>query len=79
MAQANAAAEQLVRSHLDQVSPPPVLDLKQREALRKRIRHLLQRENAVLVAHYYTDPAIQALAEETRSVISRIAPLTSRE
>lgn len=29
------------------------------------IKSLLKQENAVLIAHYYTDPEIQALAEET--------------
>lgn len=35
-----------------------------------RIRQLLLRENAVLVAHYYTDDAIQELAEETGGCVS---------
>lgn len=34
------------------------------------IRELLLRENAVLVAHYYTDDAIQELAEETGGCVS---------
>ncbi len=41
-----------------------------REALVARIRALLERENAVLVAHYYTDPEIQALADETGGKVS---------
>ncbi|MEJ6516924.1 MAG: quinolinate synthase NadA [Pseudomonadales bacterium] len=36
----------------------------------ERIKLLLDRENAVLVAHYYTDDAIQALAEETGGCVS---------
>ena len=32
---------------------------------KERIKSLLKERNAVLVAHYYTDDAIQALAEET--------------
>ncbi len=35
-----------------------------------RIRELLVREDAVLVAHYYTDPALQVLAEETGGCVS---------
>ena len=35
-----------------------------------RIKVLLQERNAVLVAHYYTDDAIQALAEETGGCVS---------
>ncbi|MBD3648314.1 MAG: quinolinate synthase NadA, partial [Pseudomonadales bacterium] len=37
---------------------------------KERIRKLLKRENAVLVAHYYTDDAIQELAEETGGCVS---------
>lgn len=40
------------------------------EQLKAEIRTLLQQKNAVLVAHYYTDPVIQALAEETGGCIS---------
>lgn len=42
----------------------------ERAALVRRIRALLAREDAVLVAHYYTDPAIQALADETGGIVS---------
>ncbi|MEH6550394.1 MAG: quinolinate synthase NadA [Pseudomonadales bacterium] len=41
-----------------------------REALRERIKAALIRENAVLVAHYYTDPELQVLAEETGGCVS---------
>jgi len=37
----------------------------ERLALIQRIKFLLQRENAVLVAHYYTAPELQQLADET--------------
>jgi len=39
-------------------------------ALTVEIKHLLERHNAVLVAHYYTDAAIQALADETGGYVS---------
>ena len=42
----------------------------EREALFTRIRGLLERENAVLVAHYYTDSAIQELADATGGTVS---------
>lgn len=42
----------------------------EQEALKARIKDLLKRENAVLVAHYYTDPVLQALAEETGGCVS---------
>jgi quinolinate synthase len=37
---------------------------------RERIKTLLKQQDAVLVAHYYTDAAIQVLAEETGGFIS---------
>lgn len=41
-----------------------------RDAQITRIKDLLQARDAVLVAHYYTDPDIQALAEETGGCVS---------
>ena len=40
-----------------------------KEAKKERIRQLLDQENAVLIAHYYTDPVVQALADETNGFI----------
>jgi quinolinate synthase len=42
----------------------------EREALFFRIKHLLKREDAVLVAHYYTDPDLQWLADQTGGYVS---------
>ncbi|MDA0272532.1 MAG: quinolinate synthase NadA [Proteobacteria bacterium] len=39
-------------------------------AYKDRIKTLLKRENAAIVAHYYTDDAIQELAEETGGCVS---------
>jgi quinolinate synthase len=53
--------------------PPTVreqLDADERAALREEIRQLLVQEGAVLVAHYYTDPELQSLAEETGGYVS---------
>jgi len=53
--------------------PPTVverLDEAERTALRAEIKTLLVRENAVLVAHYYTDSELQSLAEETGGYVS---------
>ena len=36
----------------------------------EKIKSLLIEKNAVLVAHYYTDPEIQALAEETGGCVA---------
>lgn len=35
-----------------------------------RIKQQLQEQNAALIAHYYTDPVVQALAEETGGCVS---------
>ncbi len=37
---------------------------------REKIKILLQQNNAVMIAHYYTDPEIQALAEETGGCVA---------
>ncbi|MBM4227739.1 MAG: quinolinate synthase NadA [Gammaproteobacteria bacterium] len=53
--------------------PPTVVEVlgeDERHALREEIKTLLVRENAVLVAHYYTDPELQALADETGGHVS---------
>ncbi len=42
----------------------------EQEALVGQIKSLLQKENAVLVAHYYTAPQLQQLAEETGGYVS---------
>jgi quinolinate synthase len=39
-------------------------------AIKQRIKGLLQQHNAILVAHYYTDPLMQELAEETGGCVS---------
>lgn len=49
---------------------PKVLSDAQKAEYIARIKQLLQEKNAVLVAHYYTDPEIQALAEETGGCVA---------
>lgn len=49
--------------------PAPLGDDEQ-HAYKERIKALLIEKNAVLVAHYYTDPVIQALAEETGGCVA---------
>lgn len=70
MAQASVAAQQAVRDHLDCITQPQGLSATQQEHLKQRIKQLLIRENAVIVAHYYTDPLIQELAEQTGGCVS---------
>ncbi|WP_133471340.1 quinolinate synthase NadA [Paraglaciecola marina] len=49
---------------------PTPLNVAQQQHYVQEIKTLLKQKNAVLVAHYYTDPEIQALAEETGGCIS---------
>ncbi|MDM8546705.1 quinolinate synthase NadA [Candidatus Venteria ishoeyi] len=51
-------------------SMPALMTVPEKNALKARIRDLLKRENAVMVAHYYTDPDIQSLAEESGGYIA---------
>ena len=58
--------------NLDYAFPPkpkPLTD-EQKAEYKARIKQLLQDNNAVLVAHYCTDPEIQALAEETGGCVA---------
>ncbi len=48
----------------------PELTGEEKEELKERIRKLLREQNAVLVAHYYTDGDLQALAEETGGCVA---------
>ncbi len=58
-----------VQHHLDHADQN-VLSPEQEALLKENIRAMLHRENAALIAHYYTSPAIQALAEETGGCVS---------
>ncbi|MFD1259856.1 quinolinate synthase NadA [Entomomonas asaccharolytica] len=49
---------------------PEQLSESTKQALIERIKHLLKRENAALVAHYYVDPELQALADETGGCVA---------
>lgn len=48
----------------------PPLSADEKDALKQRIRQLLHEHNAVLVAHYYVDGDLQALAEETGGCVA---------
>ncbi len=60
------SARDLVKQHLAAATPPPQFDPQQKE----RVIRLLKERDAVLVAHYYTAPELQALAEETGGCVS---------
>ena len=46
------------------------VDDDEREVLREMIKRMLKEQDAVLVAHYYTDPDLQLLADETGGHVS---------
>ncbi|MGN6666489.1 MAG: quinolinate synthase NadA [Trinickia sp.] len=50
------------------VSPAPTPE--ERTRLKARVRELLKREKAVLVAHYYVDAELQELADETGGCVA---------
>lgn len=58
-----------VQEHLDSAERDALTEEQARE-LKTQIKALLERENAVIVAHYYTSPEVQALAEETGGCVS---------
>ena len=66
MSQSNLAVE------FDFTFPAKPVPLSNDEKVqyKARIKQLLIEKNAVLVAHYYTDPEIQALAEETGGCVA---------
>ena len=48
----------------------PKLSMEEEHALKDHIKDLLKKQDAVLVAHYYTDGRIQDLAEETGGCVA---------
>ena len=48
----------------------PVLGESEKQATKRRIRKLLEAQDAVLVAHYYTDGDLQELAEESGGCVA---------
>lgn len=66
----NTSVADFVRDHLDGSHLQSHLSDAQKAEHREQIKKLLQEQNAVLVAHYYTDPEIQSLAEETGGCVS---------
>ncbi len=51
-------------------APAPMLSRAEVARLKEDIKALLRKKNAVLVAHYYVDDSLQALAEETGGVVA---------
>ena len=60
----------VVEEYLTKVPSANSIDKSDLERLKGRIKSELASKNAVLIAHYYTDPLIQQLAEETGGTVS---------
>jgi len=67
MTDAVQTPKQVIR---DYWAKEPATEVAEKEALKQEIRELLVQEDATLVAHYYCDPEIQALAEETGGTVA---------
>ena len=59
-----------VQEYLAHRAEPKPLSASEKFDLLARIKHELKVKDAVLVAHYYTDPDIQRLAEETGGCVA---------
>ncbi|MEX1032348.1 MAG: quinolinate synthase NadA [Cellvibrionaceae bacterium] len=64
------SAQARVQAFLDEPHPAASYTPEQVTAYKEKITALLKANNAVLVAHYYTHPLVQALAEETGGCVS---------
>lgn len=67
-----ATREQVAEHRIQVPKHPrwPTLSGTEKDALKARIARLLQEQDATLVAHYYTDPDLQELAEETGGFVA---------
>ena len=59
-----------VRAKLDNLPPVPELSLEQKNSYLQRAQELLRATDSVLVAHYYTCPELQQLAEASGGVVA---------
>ena len=60
----------VVNEYLDRVHLEPEVDESRANQLKAQILAELKAQDAAIVAHYYTDPLIQALAEESGGFVS---------
>ena len=62
--------KRLVREHLENIKFSQSDRVASSPELEYNIETALKKNNAVLIAHYYTDPKIQELAEKTGGIVS---------
>ena len=60
----------IVEDYLNRSPSANSSDVRDLNALKAEIKAQLRAKDAVLIAHYYTDPMIQELAEETGGIVS---------
>ena len=66
----NQSQREVFERYLNQVPVESALSAERTAELQAQIKAQLIAKNAVIIAHYYTDPLIQALAEETGGTVS---------
>ncbi len=59
-----------IDSIIDNVAPTPWLSEEEKADYIVKIKRLLEEKNAVMIAHYYVDDELQALAEQTGGYVS---------
>ncbi len=62
--------QEKINQLIDNAAPTPWLSDKEKAQYLEKIKVLLQQKNAVMIAHYYVDDEIQALAEATGGYVS---------
>lgn len=65
-----AASQQIVKTYLDRVSLPEPVDAEREAELTEQAIELLHAKDARLIAHYYVDEKLQALAEASGGFVS---------
>lgn len=66
----NPSQREVVEQYLNQVPADSEISTERIAELQAQIKAQLIAKNAVIIAHYYTDPLIQSLAEETGGTVS---------
>ncbi len=62
--------QEKINQLIDNAAPTPWLSDKEKAQYLEKIKVLLQQKNAVMIAHYYVDDELQALAEATGGYVS---------
>lgn len=66
----NTVSTDLFKQHQERIHKKNLASEKENQALKDSIKELLKKNNATLIAHYYVDHQIQALAEEVNGCVS---------